>query len=258
MQEFSRLFKKKGVKKVNYEVWERDLKTGIIWSLEWIGISSFLAYFFYRSYLAMIVLIPGIRFYIKEKRKRISAKRKRDLEQQFKETLLSVQTNLQSGYSLENAFLESYSYVVDIYGSNCDMAQELLWIRKGITNGDSLEHLLWDFGKRCPASIIEDFANIYSIARRMGNGWTEIIMKIIDNMNQQMEIKQEIEILIHGKKVESRIMCVVPFFILFYMNLTSKGYFNVLYHNPAGVIIMSVCLAGYLFAFLMSEKITQA
>lgn len=257
MQEWNRHFKKKDVKKIDYETWEIDLKNGFIWSLEWIGISGFLAYFFYRSCLAMIVLIPGMRFYIKEKKKRISAKRKSALEQQFKETLLSVQTNLQSGYSLENAFLESYSYIADIYGNDCDMAQELLWIRRGIANGDSLERLLWDLGKRCPASILEDFANVYSIARKMGNGWTEIIMKIIDNMNQQMEIKQEIEILIHGKKVESRIMCVVPFFILFYMNLTSKGYFNVLYYNPAGIIIMSVCLAGYLFAFLMSEKITQ-
>jgi len=189
-QEFSRLFKKKGLKKADYEIWEIDLKTGLKWSLEWIGISGFLAYFFYRSYLAMIVLLPGIQFYIKEKKKRSSAKRKSALEQQFKETLLAVQTNLQSGYSLENAFLESYSYIVNLYGSNCDMAQELLWIRRGIANGDSLERLLWDLGKRCPASILEDFANVYSIARKMGNGWTEIIMRIIDNMNQQMEIKQ--------------------------------------------------------------------
>ena len=257
MQEWSRHFKKERVKKVNYENWDIGLKLGFQWMMEWIGIAGFLAYFFYRSYWAMVLLLPGIWFYTKEKKKKIFVKRKKDLEQQFKETLMSVQTNLQSGYSLENAFLESYSYIVDIYGSNCDMAQELLWIQRGIANGEALECLLWDLGKRCPESIVEDFANVYAIAHKMGNGWTEIIMKIIDNMNQQMEIKQEIEILIHGKKMESRIMCIVPFFILFYMNLTSKGYFSVLYHNPGGILIMSVCLGGYLFAFLMSERITE-
>ena len=84
-----------------------------------------------------------------------------------------------------------------------------------------------------------------------------IITKIITGINQRMETKREIEILIHGRKVECRIMYVIPFFLLFYMNLTSKGYFDVLYHNPAGIIIMSVCLAGYVLAIFISEKITR-
>ena len=52
-------------------------------------------------------------------------------------------------------------------------------------------------------------------------------------------------------------MCMIPFFILFYMDVTSKGYFDVLYHNLVGIIIMTVCLGIYIFAFFMSEKITE-
>ena len=37
----------------------------------------------------------------------------------------------------------------------------------------------------------------------------------------------------------------------------SKGYFDVLYHNIIGVMIMSVCLTVYILAYLMSEKITE-
>ena len=129
-------------------------------------------------------------------------------------------------------------------------------IKKGLANGDTLEHLLLDMGKRCCGNSLEEFANIYSIACKTGSSWTEVIMKIISGISLRMELRQEVETLIHGKKQESRIMCIVPFFILFYMDVTSKGYFDVLYHNMAGIIIMSVCLAAYIFAFMMSEKIT--
>lgn len=257
MQEWKKPSKKETIKKTNYAKWETNFWCELRWGMEWLGIVSLFAYFFYRSYLAIIVLAPGLWFYRKEKKKKAKKKRINVLEQQFKETLMSVQTNLQSGYSVENAFLESYAYIVELYGDNCDMARELSLIQKGLANGDTLEHLLWSLGKRCPDSAVEEFVGIYATAAKMGNGWTEIIMKIIDSINQQMEIKEEIEVLIHGKKMESRIMCRVPFFILFYMDLTSKGYFDVLYHNLAGIIIMTVCLAGYVLGFLICEKITE-
>lgn len=243
--------------KTKYTSLKLGLKIEVQCFLEGIILVSIFAYFFYRSYWAFIILGPGILYYRKEKLKRLCVKRKNILEHQFKETLLSVQTNLQSGYSVENAFLESYSYIINIYGESCDMAKELIWINKGLSNGDTLEHLLLDLGKRCPDSALEDFAGVYAIACKTGSGWSEVITKIINGINRQLEIKQEIELVIHGKKVESRIMCIIPFFILIYMNLTSKGYFDVLYHNAAGILIMSVCLVVYILAFLLSERLTE-
>ena len=244
-------------RKTNYVQVKPEWKTELQLGAEGLTIVCLFAYFFYRSYVAFVILLPGIWFYRKEKSKRFMKKRKAILEQQFKESLISVQTNLQSGYSVENAFGESYQYIVDLYGKKSDMAEELMWIKKGLNNGDTLEHLLLDLGRRCPQSALEDFANIYSIACKSGGGWSEVILRIAAEINQKMEIQQEIELLIHGKKMESRIMCMIPFFILFYMNMTSKGYFDVLYHNLAGILIMTVCLGIYIFAIFMSEKITE-
>ena len=215
------------------------------------------SYFFYRSIWACIFLSPGIWFYRKEKQKRLWKKRKERLEEEFKDTLLAIQTNLQSGYSIENAFLESYHYVIGIFGSSSDMAKELVWIKKGLGNGDTLEHLLLDLGNRCPDSAMEDFANIFSVLSRTGGNWNEIIAKIVGQIMQRIELHEEINILIHGKKMESRMMCIIPFFILFYMDTTSKGYFAVMYHNILGVCIMTICMVAYVFAFIMAEKITE-
>ena len=244
-------------KRTDYSVSGLSIKEEIQCLLEGLGIVALAAYFFFRSFIAVLLLLPGIWFYRKEKIRRDRKKRKQILEQQFRECLFSVQTNLQSGYSMENAFIESYSYVVNIYGSGSDMAKELTVIQQGLANGNTLENLLRDMGKRCPSSALEEFAEIYSIACRSGGSWKEVIRKIISGISQRIELRQEIETLIHGKKQESRIMCVVPFLILIYMNITNKGYFDVLYHNPAGIAIMTVCLVGYVLAFLVSEKITE-
>ena len=259
MQELSPLTKRevKEKQKTNYAKWKPEWKEQLRYWVEGFVIICIVAYVFYRSILAVVVLIPGTWFYRKEKIKNAHKKRKSELEQQFKETLLAVQTNLQSGHSIENAFMESGKYVIEIYGKDCDMVRELRWIKKGISNGVPMEQMLLDLGNRCPESALEDFANIYSVACKSGGGWTQIIVRIVTSIAQRMELKQEIETMIHGKKLESRIMSIVPLFIIFYIDVTSKGYFSVLYHNPVGVVIMTVCLGVYLFAFMLAEKITE-
>ena len=52
-------------------------------------------------------------------------------------------------------------------------------------------------------------------------------------------------------------MNVVPLVILLYLNLTSPGYFDVLYGNVSGICIMSVCLLVYLAAYALSEQMLQ-
>lgn len=249
--------KKDHQQKTDYKNPGLTWKEEMVCFLEGLTILGLFSYFFYRSFWACIFLSPGIWFYRREKRKRLWKKRKEKLEEEFKDTLLAIQTNLQSGYSIENAFLESYHYVVGLFGTSSDMAKELIWMKKGMGNGDTLEHLLTDLGRRCPDSALEDFANIFSVISKTGGDWNEIIAKIAGRIMQRIELQEEIAILIHGKKTESRMMCMIPFFILFYMDTTSKGYFDVMYHNVIGVSIMTICMAAYVFAFLSAEKITE-
>ncbi|MBR1861388.1 MAG: hypothetical protein IJ796_05975 [Lachnospiraceae bacterium] len=68
---------------------------------------ALLSYFFYRSWIAMIPMIPvGVFFYKKLKIKRIKSNKDK-LERQFKECILSVSIAIKAGYAVENAFRES-------------------------------------------------------------------------------------------------------------------------------------------------------
>ena len=47
------------------------------------------------------------------------------------------------------------------------------------------------------------------------------------------------------KKLEFEIMSMIPFGMIGYMKLTFGDFLKVLYGNPAGIIVMSICLALY-------------
>jgi len=256
MQEFRSLFKNNKRKK-DFREGNLELKEEISCIIEGVLIVLLFSYFFYRSYLAVVFLSPIVFFYRKYKMKQLIQRKREQLELQFKETILAVQSNLQAGYSMENAFVESYQDVIRIYGENSYMAEELRRIQKGIKNGNTLENMLMDLADRCPDSEIAEFAQVYSIACKTGSKWNDVIAKTVSLITQKIEIKEEIELLVHGKRLENKVMCIVPFFILLYMDITSKGYFDILYHNLPGIIIMTICMVVYILAYLMAEKITE-
>lgn len=49
----------------------------------------------------------------------------------------------------------------------------------------------------------------------------------------------------------------VPFGILLYISIASRGFFDVLYKNAAGIIVMTICLGVYLGAIFLSGKIVD-
>ena len=74
-------------------------------------------------------------------------------------------------------------------------------------------------------------------------------------IGDKIETAKEIQTLIAAKKLEGRIMDIIPCFIILYIDLSSPGFFDVLYYTLFGRVIMTACLAVYLGAILLSEKI---
>ena len=84
---------------------------------------------------------------------------------------------------------------------------------------------------------------------------TEILSETADSIEQKSVVDKEIQVILSSKKMEQKIMNVIPFFIIFYISITSRGFFDVLYHNLIGIVIMTFCLVLYLAAFMISQKI---
>ncbi len=216
-----------------------------------------ISYFFYRSIWAFLILIPSLPFFLKLKKRELAGKRKEELNAQFKDAVLAVSANQRAGYSVENSFRESYKDMSVLYGKESYICTELNYIAKGLDNNIVLEKLLYDLAVRSHIQDIMQFADVFMIAKRNGGNMTEILAETADTIEQKIMVDKEIQVMISSKKMEQKIMNVIPFIIILYIDITSKGFFDALYHNPVGVTVMTACLFVYIAALLMSGKIVE-
>lgn len=169
--------------------------------------------------------------------------------------ILSISTNLKVGYSVENAFLEVYADLVDLYGKNSRIIYELDLIKKGLAVNLTLERGLRDFSNRCKMEEVTEFVDIFIIARKTGGNLSDIIQATVDTISQKIEVDNEINVLTSAKRLEQQIMMCVPFLIILYIEITNQNFFLPLYHNFVGIVVMSVCLFIYLISVRISTKV---
>lgn len=241
----------------DYNEYRFNAKEQILYTAEGLLIAALIGYFFYRSWIACIGLLPIVFLFLQSKKRELAKRQRQELNIQFKDLILSVSANLKAGYSIENAFRESYKDMAMLYGEEGIICTELRYILTGLDNNVVLEKLLYGLGMRSGLPDVVQFADVFLIAKRNGGNMTDILAKTAAVIEQKTETDKEIQLMIGAKKMEQKIMNMVPFLIIFYISSTSKGFFDVLYHNLIGVIIMTVCLGFYLAAFLLSGRIVD-
>lgn len=187
----------------------------------------------------------------------VEKKKKQEFEKQFQECIMAVSTALRAGYSLENAFAESRNDMQIMFGTKSRIVQELREISGGLKNNLSMVKVLDEMGKRSESNAVKEFADIVKIAVQSGGNLVEIISSTADVMAQQKQMTEEIADVVSGKKMEGKIMSLIPFLLVFYVESSNPDYFLCLYHNLSGVLIMTVCLAVYLSAVIAMDKILE-
>lgn len=225
--------------------------------LEGIFLLIVAGYFFYGSVKSVVFLSPVLIFYIKSRKKQKIEKKREKLREEFKETLIFIQECMEAGYSLENGFIESYSMMKERYGNKSDMVYELYVIKQGLKINLKIEDLLLDLAQRADVEDIRDFVVVFSQAKRGGGNLGFIMKRSIAIIREKMEIQKDIQIMLSGKKYENRIMNLVPIGIIGYISFTSKGFFDVMYGNLTGIVIMTLCVMAYVGAIYLAEHLMK-
>ena len=200
-----------------------------------------------------MLAVGGIFVHYRQHKRKHSHSRQLLLE--FKECVLSVAGSLKAGYAVENAFEESMSDIEVMFGSECHMLRELEALRRGLQNNETLEQLLQDMAGRCGLEEIREFAEVFAIAKRNSGNVTETIELYSRIISIKLELEAELQTLLAAKQLEQKVMNVMPFFIVLYLEYSNPGYFDMMYHSLFGVAMMTLCLGVYLCAFGLSEKI---
>ncbi len=212
---------------------------------------------FYGSFFASALLFPlAIPWFVIQKERKLK-KENHDLGIQFKDAMMAVLAAQKAGYSIENSFIEAIHDMRILYGKGSPIYRELQRIDKGIKNSVTIEAMIRELGIRSSNKDIEEFAGVFAVAKRSGGNMTETIERCIDVIGKRMDVENEIDILIAAKRMEAKIMEIVPFGIMTYIEITNPGFFDALYGNPLGIVVMTVCLALYITAYILTQKIVD-
>lgn len=200
---------------------------------------------------------PFIIFYLKRKKKELLKEQKRILNIQFKDGIMALSAALQAGYSIENGFKEALGDLQMLYGKDACIVKEFSAIVYKTSINLTAEQILDNLAERSGVEDVKNFSEVFRAAKRSGGRLPEIIKSTAEIISEKIEIKREIETVITGKSYEQKIMSKFPFFIILYIDITSPGFFKILYGNTAGVIIMTLCLGVYMFSCGIAEKIVD-
>lgn len=212
-------------------------------------------YSFYRSYVVMVLGIPILIKLIDGEKKKLGRLRNQTLRNEFMDGIKMISSNLNAGYSIENAFKEASTQLIDLHGEDADISREFVNITKQLDINIPLSKVLMEFAERSNSPDILLFANNIKVAKQSGGNLKEIIGYTAHTMEEKVEVKRAIESMVAAKRLEHRIMCIVPVGIILFVNLSSPGFLDVLYHNPVGWIIMTTCLGFYYLALRLGDKI---
>ena len=212
---------------------------------------------FYDSKVLLVVTLPlsfVIPFFEKD---RFIKKRKEKLLNEFKDFLRVLKTFLEASYSVENAFAMSVRDVTMLHGKESMMVKELKSMVSLLKINKPIDVVFKKFADKTHMEDIIDFSEVFIISKLHGGNISKIIGNTINVINDKIEVKIEIDTVTASKRFEQKLMNLLPFLIIIYMNISSSSFLRPLYTTLEGRLLMTFALVVYFFSVKISKKILE-
>lgn len=242
---------------MDYTVYQFSTKEYVENVLMFLALDGTISYLFYRSWIVFALGLLLMKPFFKERKKELCKSRIHQLEEQFLTAMQTVITSLTAGYSVETAFEDTLRELPAMYREEDMIMQEFRSMVSQLQMNQNLEDLLQSLAIRSGIEDIRNFAEIFAVSKRSGGNLIAIIRNTVQSISQKNETRKEIQVVLSAKKMEQNMMSVIPCLILFYVQTVSPGFLDSMYHNAAGVFIMSVSLMVYGGAVLWGRKIVD-
>lgn len=215
-------------------------------------------YIFYHSIILSALLMLFAVKWPKMRTKQIIRKRKNQLTLQFKDMLYSLASALSVGKSVESGLQDTLSDLRVIYPDpQTDILVELEYILRGIGMNNTVESMFSQFAERAHLEDIENFVDIFVTCKRTGGDLMEVMRSTSHTIGEKIEVKQEIETTISGKKYEFRFMMVLPVIMVLFLTLTSGEYMEPVFTTIVGRGAMTVAILIFCVSYLVGSKVME-
>ncbi len=236
----------------------RVYKTGISFWVAVILLSCVIGgcagYLFFDAWWGCLLIPLCIPLVQKRLRQSCLQKRTRQLKTEFREVMTLVSGSISAGYSLENAFVQTYRTSAVEFPL---MEAELQILTNGIACHKRIEQLLLALANRSGVEEIRELATMMEAAKRYGGNIPHLIRQMARRMQDAELVELEIQTVLAAKKLEGRIMLLVPFGIVLFLRMTNVSYIQVLYTTVTGRLWMGVSLVGIGLCAWWIEKIMR-
>lgn len=206
-----------------------------------ISIATFIsALLFFRSFNSALIItvVSGIYpyFIIKSRKK----KRKQLLNYQLREALTALSSSLKAGVSLNNALLRVYKDLERIHSNakKRPIVDEFEIIAYELDLMMPVEDVLNNFKNRAELEDVTDFVNVTLMTRKKGGNLNEVIQRVSEIISDRIEIEHEINTLVAGKKIEAKILTVLPIVLVVMLSFLSPSYMSPMYNSILGRLLM--------------------
>ena len=212
---------------------------------------------FYNSILGLIpASMVGIYVY------RIVHKNNQEKERlkrlgELKSMMISFQSSLAAGKSMESAISMARSDLVKMYGEKCKTVSALELVEGKLALKFSLEQSLKEFAGDVGIREAEDFAIVISTIKRTGGNAVKVIKDTVDRIVSEIELREELATVVAAKRLELMIMVFMPAVLSIFLRITNKGFLDPLYKSIPGIIIMTILMLSNIGADYLGRKIVD-
>ena len=236
----------------------KQVKHGLVSFLLASGCVAATAWLFFDFATVSALLLLYIPVVMVLRQKEYTRQQKWLLNLAFKDALVCMENSLAVGYSPENSVKESVKNLEQLHGREHEICREFKRMVKQMELGASMEEVFLEFGNRSGVSDIKQLADIFSIVKRTGGNLGQVFRQTGSVLQEKIELKRELHTTIASKRMEFKIMLLVPYGILGYLKLCAPAMTAGLYHNSFGILFMWCVLVAYLGLKLMGEYIIRA
>lgn len=217
-----------------------------------------IAWIFYESHLFCLLLSPLSLVLLKYYGLAYTKKLKEEIEDEFSDLNRLIIAELEAKIPIEKALknIEERIFSDDIYEFKHINFELKRWINE-LEMGLKLEDILIEFSNRSEDQSLKDYAKMVSLSSKTGSKLYEVIVNTNQVLQERKELKTEISILVAEKKLEQRLMSLMPILIIIMLKSTAPDFIAPLYNGMEGRIIMTLVLGLFTLSYFWSKKLAE-
>lgn len=242
----------------DYNSYELSLRERLLYTALASAVIFSVAYIFYRSFLLSSLLIPLALLYPGIKTRDIIARRKKELNIQFKDMLYSLSSSVSAGKTVEGAFREVLRDLPVLYPDpEAFILVEVRRIISRLETNETVESALMDFSNRAKLEDVDNFVNVLNICKRTGGNLAEVVKNTSAIINDRIEVGQEVDTMLAERKFEQKVLNAVPILMIVLLSATAPEYMSPVFNTGLGRFTMSISILLLIAAWFISAKFSD-